>query len=441
MVVKQLAFVGLWQSLFLLVLGWQVTRTAIFPLAYLILAVPFGYSVIPTLQDATAQMVVQLLRLTGMPVFLDGYYIQIPSGAFLVAEACSGVRYLMVSIALGILAANLFFQSWWRRLLFIGLSLVVPVLANGMRAYGIVMLAHLSDYQLAVDVDHVFYGFIFLAMVTLTLLGLAALLRDRHDTLRVDSPEPAPAAGTAVGRRPLVLGLPGQALFGGMAIGMVVLAQVWTATAKAPPENHAVTLRAPSAEPAWATAAFDAPAWSPQFRGSDAILQQGYRQGDSQIDLFIAYYAFQREGAEAISDANSLISERSDWKKTRFNQSEIDFSGRPFLINRLVAQSRDETYIVWYWYWVGGENTNSRFAGKLLEMKAIATDGERAAAVVAISSKVSEDAAATEALLESFLRQSIGRNGSLVQLEGSPAAAEADLPTASSEMEGETPKP
>src|SRR3546814_6005612 len=36
MVVKQFAFVGLWQALFLLILGWRITRAALFPLAYLI---------------------------------------------------------------------------------------------------------------------------------------------------------------------------------------------------------------------------------------------------------------------------------------------------------------------------------------------------------------------------------------------------------------------
>src|SRR3546814_1680397 len=147
MVVKLFSFGGLWQALFLLILGWRITRAALFPLAYLIFAVPFGVSIVPTLQDVTAQIVVHLLRLSGIPVFLDGYLIQIPSGYFLVAEACSGVRYLTVSLALGFLAAYLFLRSWRRRLFFIALSVVVPIAANGIRAYGIILLAHLSDYR------------------------------------------------------------------------------------------------------------------------------------------------------------------------------------------------------------------------------------------------------------------------------------------------------
>src|SRR5690606_17926822 len=73
MVVKQLAVVGLWQTLVLLLLGWRVTQAALFPLLYLYFAVPLGAAAIPALQDLTAQMVVHLLRLTGIPVFLDGF--------------------------------------------------------------------------------------------------------------------------------------------------------------------------------------------------------------------------------------------------------------------------------------------------------------------------------------------------------------------------------
>src|SRR3546814_15934844 len=87
-------------------------------------------------------------------------------------------------------------RSWRRRLFFIALSVVVPIAANGIRAYGIILLAHLSDYRLAVDVDHVLYGLAFLIIVTLILLGIVVLLRER---------EPADGAGSiAAAAKPLV---------------------------------------------------------------------------------------------------------------------------------------------------------------------------------------------------------------------------------------------
>src|SRR3546814_6967637 len=67
------------------------------------------------------------------------------------------------------------------------LCLVVPILANGLRAYGIILLAHLTDHALAIYIDHIVYGFIFLSLVLLILIGLGALFREQF---RDDAPAP-----------------------------------------------------------------------------------------------------------------------------------------------------------------------------------------------------------------------------------------------------------
>jgi exosortase len=68
-------------------------------------------------------------------------------------EACSGVRYLISSVTLGCLYAYLTYQSTKKRLLFIAVSIVVPIIANGLRAYMIVMIGHLSGMELATGGD------------------------------------------------------------------------------------------------------------------------------------------------------------------------------------------------------------------------------------------------------------------------------------------------
>lgn len=419
MVVKQLAFVALWQCLFLLVFGWQITKAAVFPLTYLYLAVPFGSSVIPVLQDVTAQMVVHLLRLTGMPVFLDGYFIQIPSGSFLVAEACSGVRYLIVSVALGILAAHLFFQSWPRRLAFVALSAVVPIIANGIRAYGIIMLAHLSDYQFAIDVDHVIYGFIFLSVVILALLGLAAMLRDRYGLS-----EASPTTVAAPLRRPfLSYGLPTQTVSASLAIAAVLLAQGWAAAAKAPPADLSLQLSLPQPTAPWQLAG-NAPApWELEFQGSDLSLQGNYRLADAQVDVHAAYYAYQREGAEAISDLNTFGGK--EWQALRLTHAETDAAGQPLPYLRLILSGGGESYVIWYWYRIGGQSTNSRIYGKVLEFKALLSGGDKSAAVIALGSKVTEDPAQADALLQSFVEANLGLDGSLLRPMGAGSDAES----------------
>jgi exosortase A len=428
-VVKQLAFVAVWQSLFLLIFGWRVTRSSLFPLAYTYLAVPFGISLIPTLQDITAQILVHLLRFSGVPVFLEGFQIEIPTGNFIVAEACSGVRYLMVCIALGILAAYLFFRSWPRRMLFVAFSVLVPIVANGIRAYGIVMIAHYGHHEFAAGLDHVVYGFIFLSVVTLSLLGLGALLRDGH---RLPLPDPANRDTSAPAPRPIEttsIGSAVQILCAVVVLALVFSVQVWTEAAKAPPPNLVVILQAPVVDPPWVLDR-EAPIWGPTFYGTDAKLQQGYRLGQERLDLDVGYYAYQREGAEAVSELNT-ISSGSEGKVLRSQQMRVQIADITLPINQLVILHGDQTFLVWQWYRIGDKSTNSRLAAKLLEMRALATGGDRAGAVIAVSAELSKDVKETAALLKSFLQQGLEGDGALFQVEPSStssAMAEPQVP-------------
>jgi exosortase len=121
----------------------------IFPLLFLFFAVPVGDFLLPRLMEWTADFTVQALRLTGIPVFREGQNFVIPSGNWSVVEACSGIRYLIASLTVRTLYAYLTYTSLKRRLTFILVSLLVPILANWFRAYMIVMLGHLSGNKLA----------------------------------------------------------------------------------------------------------------------------------------------------------------------------------------------------------------------------------------------------------------------------------------------------
>jgi exosortase len=52
----------------------------------------------------------------------------------------------------------------------VALSIAVPIVANWVRAYLIILMGYLSSMRLAVGVDHLIYGWIFYAAVMLLLL-------------------------------------------------------------------------------------------------------------------------------------------------------------------------------------------------------------------------------------------------------------------------------
>ena len=166
------------QALIWAVCGSTVCKQLLFPLLYLWFAVPFGEFLVPWLQDVTADMAVALLRLFDIPVFRDGHFIALPNGNFLVEEACSGISYLIASLALGTLYAYLQYRSYTRRAVFIALSIVVPIVANGIRAFGIILIAHLTNNEYAVGVDHLIYGWVFFGVVIFLLFLLGRTFAD-----------------------------------------------------------------------------------------------------------------------------------------------------------------------------------------------------------------------------------------------------------------------
>ncbi|RME68266.1 MAG: exosortase A, partial [Alphaproteobacteria bacterium] len=145
--VQQFGWVFLMQFSVLTLLGLAATRALLFPLGYMLFLVPFGEFLIPPLQHFTAQFIVAGLQTLDIPVFLEDVFLSTPSGDFEVAQACSGVRFLIATLALGVLFANISFKSWRRRAVVVALAVIVPIIANGLRAFGIVYIAYLTDNE------------------------------------------------------------------------------------------------------------------------------------------------------------------------------------------------------------------------------------------------------------------------------------------------------
>ena len=190
---RQLVAIGFVQLLFLAVLGWRLAWVFSAALLYLFFLVPFGAFLTHDLQRFTAGFTDIGLNLLGIPYFMDQFTIEIPEGTFYVAEACAGLRFLNASIAFGVLYACLIYRSPWRRAAFMLASCIVPVIANGFRALGIVVAGHLLGSAEAAAADHLIYGWVFFSAVILLLI--LAGLPFREDTVEPPAPrqpEPAP---------------------------------------------------------------------------------------------------------------------------------------------------------------------------------------------------------------------------------------------------------
>ncbi len=162
---QHLGVFALLPGMALFLFGWKVIRQIWFPLLFILFCVPLGEELVPKFQEITADISIFMLQLINVPVYRDGLYIAVPNGQFVVAEACSGIRFFIACIVLGTVFAYMNFVSRWRAIAFTLFSVILPIIANGIRAFGIIYIGHISNMKHAVGADHLVYGWFFFALV------------------------------------------------------------------------------------------------------------------------------------------------------------------------------------------------------------------------------------------------------------------------------------
>jgi exosortase A len=170
-IIAQAGAVGAMQGAVIAVLGMRASLLLALPLAMGCFLVPFGDEIIPPLQFITADIAIALTHWSGVPAQIDGIYIDTPAGLFIVAEACSGVKFLIAMVTLGVLVAFTRFARWRRRAVFLTACVVVPILANGVRAWATIYVAQYVGAEKATGFDHIVYGWVFFAIVVVAMLA------------------------------------------------------------------------------------------------------------------------------------------------------------------------------------------------------------------------------------------------------------------------------
>jgi exosortase A len=391
---RHLALILMLQGAAVTLLGRAVARGLAFPLFYLLFLVPFGDEFLPAMQTITAKLALGLLSLSGIPAHLEGVFITTPAGYFEVAEACAGVKFLVAMVALGALVANLCFRSWRRRMLFMIASIVVPVLANGVRAWGTIYVAEGTSVAYASGFDHIVYGWFFFAGVIALIMAVAWRFFDR----RVSDPwfnpralQPAEEVAEPERRSWRTLAL----------VALVAAAPVlWaTAIAVAGRQELPAAISLPDV-PGWTqVSAPSTRPWQPHFAGADRLAQATYRNAAGQeVTLAVAVFARQEEGRELIGFGQGAApsGEGAEWAWT------ADGDAPPGGRSEILA-SHGETREVVSFYRVGDILTGSSARVKLETMKVRLLGGQQRAVAVLVSAMPPSTGSSARPAIDAFL--------------------------------------
>ncbi|WP_445766394.1 exosortase A [Rheinheimera sp.] len=346
------------QLLLWLVLGKQNAKQHWFALAYLIFLLPFGEELSPLLQHITADLTVSLLKLASVPVFREGLYLATPVGLFEVAEACSGLRFLIASMAISVLYAYLTYNRLLKQLLFVLAMLLVSVLANGGRAFMLVYIGEKTNMAYGFGADHYLYGWLFFGAVLLLGFWIGARFADEATELK-----PARLL-TPLHQQSSLFALP-------VAMAILLLTHIYQRNLPSidpPLQPDVLSLAIANSSP---THSSD---WGINFSDS---LQQAHLQDTAGTEYFAAVYANNQLRGKLVGWQNRLFDDNVWFVTDRQATSSYTLLA--------LKNSKQQQRLVLYWYQIGQQQTGNLAKVKLFQAMHLLSGQLGPASIFAVS--------------------------------------------------------
>lgn len=349
----QWAMVAMIPVAILAIFGLAWTRVIVFPLLFLFFAVPFGEVLVPTLIDWTADFTTAALQLLGVPVLREGSDLTIPTGRWSVVEACSGVRFLIATVVAGCLFAHLNMRSPLRRITFVAASVVVPVVANWLRAFLIVLIGHFSNNRIAAGVDHLVYGWVFFAIVLFLLLWAGTFWREQQENDTLASPKALP-----VSVRPAVA--PVAAVLVAALVWPIALAALERPLGAALPARPVIAARDGWVE---TPAPID---WQPELVGPTRVAVFGFAKNDMRVGVVLAQFRDQMQGKGVVNYRHRFVAEGDPtWRELRREDVTARIADQVVNANAMQLLGNGKEVQVWQWYWSRQVQTGNEVRAKI----------------------------------------------------------------------------
>ena len=331
--------------------GWSSARPLLGPLAFFYVSIPIWDLLIPGLQALSVLIVEAALSMLSIPVSIEGVLVHIPAGSFEVAEGCSGLRYLLVTLAIAPLLVAVNRISLPQAALLMVAATILSIIGNWIRILTIVIAGHLTSMQhYLITREHVTLGWLIFGIVMAVIVFLTSRLASRG-IKEEDSPLPKPRDGYAFAPHATALAIVGFSLVPAALMYQSAL-----------PVGRTSTTELPRLSGEWVGPLEVGSAWTPYFSGATVSDQGRYVSNSKSIEFFFAEYDSQEPGRELTSYSNRLMS--NNW--IRVKQYELSSAGYPERIR--VGQLRvpgGDFWLVGYVYEVGPIRTGSAVVAQI----------------------------------------------------------------------------
>lgn len=353
-----------------LLFGLDVIRVLGFPLAFLFLMLPlpgFIYrNVTFPLQLISSRWSVEILQGLGITAFRQGNVIDLYFMVLQVAEACSGLRYIIPLFALGVLFSYFLQNVLWKRIVLILATIPISIVANVFRIAGTGIIGLYWGEEAAQGFFHSFSGW----LVFLVCLGLFAVvnlvlkfLPDLSSRKKSDKASDLPDVPSRKGMN-----------WGLVALGAVIVLStpaVVGSLGDVPPvplekelKGFPLTFRGYTGAPQ----TMDPDIW--ERVGAQEYILINYEKASAQpVNFYVAYYEYQKKGGDFVHSPR-LCLPGAGWsieenRVRHLAPPDVMEGGLSSLeLNELVITRGGARQLVYFWYQGRGRNFTNEFAAK-----------------------------------------------------------------------------
>lgn len=346
-------------------LGWRKLKSVLFPLFLLAMAFPppnYLYSRLTLgMQLLSTRLGVEFLHLLGIPAFREGNVIDMGFTQLEVVAACSGLRFLIPLVIVGMLLTYYFREKWWKRTLLMLFTLPLAIAMNGLRIGASGVLARSYGPEIVEGAAHDTMGWIMFLLSAAILVGCMKVLSGKGKPLLAVFPS---AGADAV---------PGRVSPAPLLAGLVLLAaaagylQYRSMTLDVLPQAKSL-----SAFPL-RLGEWDGRSVPMERKFIDELdftdyVQIDYRDGRQRVvDFYVAWYERQSKGESIHSPETCLRG--GGWRFERSGAVEIDVPGfRKVRVNRTTLEQNGQRMLSFFWFPARGRYLTNGVELKLYTM-------------------------------------------------------------------------
>lgn len=363
-------------------LGQRAALRVLPATALLLLAVPVWEVLVPPLRGMTVAISTTLLRLVQIPAVIEGNMVHLRLGSFLIEDGCAGLAYLLAGASIGTIHAHVLLRQWKSRALVIAVAAGLAIVGNWLRVTSIIIIGHATEMRSSLVEEHLTFGWAIFLLGLGLFFPLAARVQRRERSAGGGGP-----VGTDATARAADGSLPPSSLWTlpgvrratlAVVAGPLVFYAVGALPSRAPSEPVL-----PVAAAGWeaGSTGLERPfGWTPAFAGAGRRSSRSWSGNGGRVLVDRLVYEEQAHGAELIGYGSRIAAD-----SLVIVERLMGPVGAPRrLVNEAIVREEDGHLLVWYWYRVGGVETQSAARAKLLELWAFFTR-RRTSELVAIS--------------------------------------------------------